>query len=400
MNNFTPSNFTILIVDDLPKNIQVLGSVLKNQNYKLEFATNGLKALEWLEEKEFDLILLDIMMPEMDGYETCEKIRMIDKYKDTPIVFLTAKTDKDSVVKGFEVGGHDYVTKPFDANELLARVKIHLELKQAKQKLKDVNEWLEAKVEERTLELNNLNQELKKANHSLDQLNKELISLDYEKSEFLKIISHEIRTPLNGLVGILKVIKSDINDEELLKYFEYIDVSSSRLEKFSLQALLITELRTNNRSIEKVEIDIKESIKNIIQQDLHKKSIIKKNLNILFDINPANLKVFADQELYVKSIENIIENAVQFCRPGGNVIIKGYDSNSSTCIEIKDEGPGFSEKALNNLFKLFSPGENHIDMNMGLDLALVQLVMKTHDGSIEVKNRDKNGAIVKLCFPI
>ncbi len=124
----TPS-FSILIVDDEPKNIQLLGNLLKKSNYDVEFALDGPKALEWMNSKPFDLVLLDIMMPGMDGYEVCKRIKS-DKYKKhIPIIFLTAKTEDDDILKGFEAGGTDYVTKPFKTPELLARIKTHVDIK-------------------------------------------------------------------------------------------------------------------------------------------------------------------------------------------------------------------------------------------------------------------------------
>ncbi len=123
------SSFLILIVDDEPKNIQLLGSLLKENKYDVEFALNGEKALEWTTSKLFDLILLDIMMPEMDGYAVCEKLKSNQHTKHIPIIFLTAKTETEDIVKGFEVGGSDYITKPFKPPELLARLKMHVEMK-------------------------------------------------------------------------------------------------------------------------------------------------------------------------------------------------------------------------------------------------------------------------------
>ncbi len=121
--------FLILIVDDEPRNIQMLGSILKSNGYRTEFATNGEKALDWLKHKEFDLILLDIMMPGMDGYEVCKKIKANKYISHIPIIFLSAKTESEDIVNAFSAGGTDYVTKPFNTPELLARIKTHVEIK-------------------------------------------------------------------------------------------------------------------------------------------------------------------------------------------------------------------------------------------------------------------------------
>lgn len=132
----------ILIVDDTPKNLQVLGNLLQNNEYEVEFATNGKGALEWVNEAGFDLILLDIMMPEMDGYEVCRRLKSDNKTKEIPIIFLTARTDTESIVKGFNLGAADYVSKPFNKEELLVRITTQLSLKKSKEELVDKNRLL------------------------------------------------------------------------------------------------------------------------------------------------------------------------------------------------------------------------------------------------------------------
>ena len=127
---------TILIVDDTPKNLQLLSTILDENGYEVHIASSGKKALTKLQEASIDLILLDVMMPEMDGYETCLKIKDQKKLANIPVIFLTAKTDTESLVKGFESGGIDYITKPFNKIELLTRIKTHSEIKLAKDKIK------------------------------------------------------------------------------------------------------------------------------------------------------------------------------------------------------------------------------------------------------------------------
>lgn len=122
----------ILIVDDNPQNLQFLGSLLTENNYNLGFAENGIQALEFVETREPSLILLDIMMPQMNGYEVCETLKKDIRYKHIPVIFITAKAETKDIVRGFETGGVDYVTKPFIAEELLARVKTHVQMKALK----------------------------------------------------------------------------------------------------------------------------------------------------------------------------------------------------------------------------------------------------------------------------
>lgn len=145
------SQSAILIVDDNPENLQVLGGFLNKEGLAVEFALNGNSAIKWLAKKKFDLVLLDIMMPDMDGYQVCSIIRNNPAISDIPVIFITAKTDSESIVDGFEAGAVDYITKPFIHNELLARVKTHLNLRKAKQQIiSQLN-----KLEEKSRDINN-----------------------------------------------------------------------------------------------------------------------------------------------------------------------------------------------------------------------------------------------------
>jgi phosphoserine phosphatase RsbU/P len=123
----------LLIVDDIPENIKVLGACLKHAGYILTFATSGIQALEMAKNNNIDLILLDIMMPGMDGYQVCAALKNEERTKDLPVIFITAKTQNEDIVRGFEVGAVDYITKPFNASELSARVRTHLELEKSRQ---------------------------------------------------------------------------------------------------------------------------------------------------------------------------------------------------------------------------------------------------------------------------
>ena len=150
---------TILIVDDTELNIEVLMGILEDK-YDLLGATSGEDALAILEEESVDLILLDIMMPEMDGYEVCERIKIMQKHKDVPIIFITAKTDEDPIEKAYEVGGVDYVTKPFRTREVLSRISTHLSLN-------DKHVWLKEKVEAQTKTLEAMNNELENSQREI-----------------------------------------------------------------------------------------------------------------------------------------------------------------------------------------------------------------------------------------
>lgn len=149
----TGDEVKILIVDDVSDNIQVAMNILKEENYSFSFALNGVEALLLLEEESFDLILLDIMMPRIDGFAVCQRIKDMPKVKDMPVIFLSAKADVDAISKGFEMGGVDYIVKPFHPDELLARVRTHLELSQARKILQRNNQELKIKTQHQSARL-------------------------------------------------------------------------------------------------------------------------------------------------------------------------------------------------------------------------------------------------------
>ena len=134
MTESRKKNPLILIVDDVPKNIQILGMIL-GKDYRIVVAMNGPAALKQVEKVLPDLILLDVMMPDMDGFETCARLKSSTKTKDIPVIFLTARNEAEDIVKGFEIGAADYLSKPFNANELMVRVRTHIDLKFCKEQL-------------------------------------------------------------------------------------------------------------------------------------------------------------------------------------------------------------------------------------------------------------------------
>jgi two-component system sensor histidine kinase/response regulator len=368
---------SILIVDDNAKNIQVLATVLTSKNFEIEYCLDGKSAIDWVEKKSFDLILLDIMMPVMDGYSACEKIKELPNGKNTPVIFITAKTDIESLTKAFDVGGIDYITKPFNEKELLARVKTHLDLKRHKDKLEEL-------VELRT-------QQLQKAY-------KELEALDEAKVEFLNILSHEIKTPLNGILGPLQLLKSRINDENIIKLLLILEVASKRLEKFANDALLIASLRTKKYRTKITEVDVFKLLEFHLLD--YSEIISDKNLTINLNNLQQDLTIKTDNNLLKESLTRVVENAIEFSENNSEIIITNDIFEDNFILTISDEGKGFKESQLNKKLTLFEPGERHIDQNLGIDLYLVNLTMQTLNGKMEFGNNKDKGAYVKLYHPV
>ncbi len=376
--------YKILVVDDNPQNIQVIANLLSEKDYDVEYAINGSDALQLIASEDFDLILLDIMMPEMDGFEVCKRIKMDENNNEIPIIFLTAKTDIESIEEAFESGGLDYVSKPFNSKELLARVKTHVELKASKDKLKEVNSWLEEKVEERTAELK--------------IANKKLLEIDNTKTQFLRIISHEIRTPLNGIIGGLSLIKEYGFTDDSVAYIDMLDQSAKRLENFSFKALDISNFNTRGKEALRPK---KANITDIIAQVISdlENDAESKVINISQTINTDNLIIELDTKYFYKCMVNIIHNAIKHSPDKGSVTINVLNHNNNLVVEIKDEGIGFPEGFVIDEIGPFEI-KDHMDDKLGLSLFLSNQIIRAHGGTIENGNNVDKGAFVKIFMPI
>jgi two-component system sensor histidine kinase/response regulator len=377
--------FKILVVDDNMKNIKVLGNILREKKYIIGYAVDGLQAVELLiKDNDYDLVLLDVDMPVMNGYEACETIKMSEKLKEIPVIFLTAFNDNHKILKGFDIGAQDYITKPYNAQELLKRVDTHLQLKYKTDQLKMMNSILEQKVNERTKELTLANERLE--------------LLDKAKSDFLALISHEMRTPLNGIVGFSELLKSMVQDPELKKFTDYLLDSAERLTRFSEMALLITSLKLNNYDffIENFSLD---SLLNNVINNLQNK-INEKTLKIVRQLNTDDHNIAIDESLMRFSVKSILENAIHYSNVGESIIISVSQDKNYIKLSIRDFGPGFSDEAMAKIFEIFTiVNIMHHTEGLGLSLATIKMITELHKGIIEVKNMNK-GAEVSLFIPI
>lgn len=392
-------NYEILIVDDIPDNLQLLSNILYEKKLGISIATSGIQALDILKDKVFDLILLDISMPEMNGYDVCKKIKEDERTKEIPVIFLTARTDIESITKGFMVGGQDYVTKPFNNLELLARVKNHLELKDKKEELEKLNTELERKVSERTAQLEYANIQLENANESLIEANHQLSKLDKAKNEFLLLINHELRTPLHSLRGMLGLLNDISDTPNYTDYLNTLNKSADKLVKLSEMALLITSLRADSYKAQKSTFkmgDLIEKTTEELSNDIKNKSIEIKHID-----KSADQSLETDFDLLTNCLKAIIENAIRYSPKGSEIILETNINNTDAKIEVLDSGIGFSEKALNRDFDLFiSENLHNISEGFGLGLATAKLIMDTLSGKLQLKNREEKGAAVSLIFPI
>ena len=389
--NEIPKDFKVLAVDDNPKNIQVIGSILMEANYEVGFAMDGKQALELLtESKDYDLVLLDVNMPVMNGFETCKAMRHTEFLREIPVIFLTALNEPENILTGFDVGGQDYVSKPFNSKELLSRVKTHLDLKRSKDQLKMVNQWLEIKVKERT-------QDLQKANGDLEIANTELIFLDKAKGDFLEKLSHEIRAPLAGIMGFITVLQNEINPSELLELLKYLDVSAARLERFTTTSMLITELRTKTTSIVREEVIVDDLIEFVKQRQSDQ--IELRNMSILVEGAVDTITINGEKNLLEICFESLVDNALKFSPTGSKLTISIKRDEDQVVCTFVDQGRRFTGETLTKIYDLLSLKDKQFEDNEALDIALVNLIMNAHLGKMEVTNNEIGGSTIRLIFP-
>ena len=382
----------ILIVDDIPDNIKVLQSILSDSSYEITSALNGKDAISLCVAKSFDLVLLDIMMPEMDGYEVCEYLKSKEKTKDIPVIFLTARVDEEAIIKGFETGAQDYVTKPFNPQELVSRVNTHLDLQHKSQKLKLMNLELEERVAARTMELEESNRGLAHANHQLS-------TLEDAKNDFLSLMSTELREPLNGIVGFAEMLEYSIKNKTNLKYVRFIIQACEKLIGVSDMALLLSALRFDRYEMKLLGISVHDTVKETIEK--LRPLISDRKVKVKVDI-PKNYIIKGDQKLFGISMEKVIENAVTNAPPRSEVFVGASLEGSAVKVFVQDLGVQFSPAEVNYTFHFFelNKEERREDFNrFTAGLVVVKLVMDLHKAKVDVDNLTDGGVRVSFLLP-
>jgi two-component system, sensor histidine kinase and response regulator len=393
LNQNSRDNASILIVDDNPRNLQLMSTVLKEKGYKLYVTNSGENALLFLQHTLPDLILLDVMMPGLSGFEVCRRIQRNEKLRDIPVIFLTAKNDVEDVVEGFEAGAVDYVTKPFNTKEVFVRISTHLQLKKAKEMLILKNQEMKA-----------LNATLSESKAIIEDDARRLEKLNIEKNKFFSIISHDLRGPLSGLIGLSEIMLTQadtISKGELKEYAGLLFDSSNQVFNLLENLLEWSRMQMNAVSFNPEQLRLKPLLENTAQ--LLKQEIQKKNHQLKLDC-PDDLEVYADQNMLKTVIRNMVANAIKFTRPGGKIDVTALKTgNGDTEIIFKDTGIGMSETLLQSLFKIDSktsrPGTDG-ESSTGLGLLLCKDFIQKHGGAIKAKSVAGEGTIFFVTFPV
>ncbi len=385
MKTTKEKQYKILVVDDNSKNIQVIGNILRETGYSVGFALDGSQALTLLQDsQDYDLVILDVNMPVLNGFETCKALRKNKKLKEIPVLFLTALNEPSDIVKGFDAGGQDFITKPFNSKELLSRVKTHLELKCSKDKLADANLHLEKKVIERTEELN-------KAKLKAEES-------DRLKSTFLALMNHEIRTPLNAIVGFSTIIAENNKDAGLLHFSRIIQTQTDLLLKLVDDIIDSAQIESGTVRISNEIFDLNELLNELLV-NFEAKS--PSEVSLISSAPLEEIYVNADKSKVQQIFTNLILNAIKFT-PEGTVTF-GYDINKESeepkliCF-VKDTGIGIPTENHQEIFERFTKLDS-FSQGTGLGLSIVKNIVGLLKGKIWVESELKKGAAFYFKLP-
>jgi two-component system sensor histidine kinase/response regulator len=365
------TNPKILVVDDSAFEIQLVDWILQENNYQTVLANNGHEALVKLENLTPDLILLDIMLPDIDGFEVSKRIKSIENLKDTPIIFFTSLSNVDDIVKGFEAGGVDYVTKPFNKDELLVRIKNHLELIRSKRKIE-----IQAK-------------ELAKSNALKDKM--------------FSVISHDLRSPIGSIKQTIGFISSGmIKPGDKLYDETFKDLAKTSDEAHILLENLLGWAKSQSNILKVIpeHISLNPLVRSVA--GLLKLNAESKKIRIENKI-PEKIKVFADLQMLNSLLRNLLSNALKFTPENGLIEIDAIKKNNNIEISVKDSGVGISEL---NLKKILDPEQpiqtvgTNKEAGSGLGLLLCKDFVEKNGGKIWVESEEGKGSTFTFTLPI
>lgn len=344
----------ILIVDDVPENLQLLFEILSEEGHEVRRVLNGAQALKAVEIDPPDLILLDIKMPLMDGYEVCKHLKEDEKTASIPVIFLSALNEILDKVKAFSVGGSDYINKPFDVYEVLMRVDNQLKLLRTTQALENQN--IELKM-----------------------LNRDLESFNY-------MVSHDLRRPLTGLLGYGELLlDSELPETELKEIIEIIVGAGKEMNQIITDLLHLAQIRNEKLYLESVNLS--EMVSGLLQ------SLQKREPERLVEIFvEPDLKVIGDRRLLKLALENLVDNAWKYTRKTATPRIEFIRADDDSCC-LRDNGAGFNLTCQEDVFMPFQRFHTQKEFEgTGIGLAIVHRIIQSHQGKIWCEAAVNKGA--------
>ena len=376
LTELAQSHGNIMVVDDNPANLKLLEDMLRQHRYEVRSFPRGRLALAQALENPPDLILLDINMPELNGYEVCERLKSNDGLRDIPVIFLSALNDIQDKVKAFRCGAVDYISKPFQIEEVHARVETHLKLHALQQALTRQNEHLEESVAARTRELAEANQRL--------------TILDRSKSDFLNLISHEFRTPLNGILGVGELIFDAMPaNEQTNELQELFRRSRRRILSILEDALLLTQIDVKSENFKSAPVSLSTALRRATEGA--SEFVESREVTVTAPQTDMGM-VLADENLLARALQALLETAIKFSEKGQVVELSNDISADSRRIIMETQGRTIHEAALRKFFDLFSINEALTPGgDLGVGPPLAYRILSLFGGSVSVANRTPAG---------
>lgn len=369
---------TILIVDDSNALLELISEMLKSEGYKAITAQSGSEAISFLESNRPDLILLDRNMPDMDGIEVCKQIKSRKQISKIPIIFLTATKDVSAIVEGFKLGAVDYITKPFQKEELLARANSHINLYR-------------------------LNQILSKQRSELREREKTLSEFIVEKDKFLSIIGHDLKGPLSNIEQLSILLKSKCGNTSNQKVNEIIDhlISTSRnTNRLLLNLLEWASYQRGKIDYKPVKVDLNDEIKNCFA--LLTSNAAAKSISLFNEVD-CNLLVYVDKNMLNTILRNLVSNAIKFTSRYGIITVSCKTDVNECQVRISDTGIGMAPEVMKKLFSLSksnttfgTDGEN----GTGLGLVLCREFVERNGGKIWAESEVGVGSNFFFTLPL
>lgn len=348
----------ILLVDDTPEHIETAVTILRQNNFRVRIATNGSTAFRLIKQHQPDLILLDVYMPEMDGFEICRLIKAESDLSSIPIIFLTSSNDAESIKKGFDLGAQDYVVKPFNTSELLARVHTHIKLKKQ-------------------------TESLLKANHELDS--------------FCYTVAHDLKAPLLSLSKLTEYLALDYSDRLDIEGLELIDnIQDKSKEIIQIVNHLLELSRMSEMPMNIEPINLEQLFLKVFDELIK----LEPQRNVEFTIK--NLPIIQGDPVMIKLlVMNVLTNAIKYTgnRKKATIEATSVENDTEFIISVKDNGAGFDMRYASRLFSVFQRlhSQNEFE-GSGVGLAIVQKILKRHHGLAWMTGKVNKGATFYFSF--
>ncbi len=349
----------ILIVDDEPTSRFTLEGKLRTEPYTLSFAVNGREAIEMLEEIKPHVILMDVMMPEMDGFTACRHIKEHPRWKNIPIIMVTALDDRDTLREGFDAGANDFVSKSASAIELRARVRSMVKIKRQYDDLAD------------------------------------LLRI---REDMANMVAHDMRNPLTSILGYSQLlIKLDLPRDEIISFAEKIHSETRRLNGFITDMLLMAKMEHNQLILNRSRVSAQKILRTA--QTHHQIQAEAKDMTIIVDNKPPDTFIEVDANLFQRVVDNLVSNALKYAPMETTVTLRATpqkaDSPYTVRIEVTDEGPGIPDEKKTSIFGKFDTGIPFSEAvtQIGLGLAFSKTVIAAHNGNIFVTDNHPQGSI-------